>query len=333
MSSAILAVLVFCSIQNRMAYELVPDQWKGYLMIRYYDYFGHLDTEGRFVPSIMSLPNEINELGYRRVADSAERDLLLRRKRTDTPALFEFRSGRLIPGTVQKAKGSGEVFEPIFVPDLGGEIITMDAYLKTYDPEKSVPIYNLPGRIVPASERPLRQRGFAWRQDAKTLGSRQGQPSLALRAFMMNTILFAPPTESLASYKLEYRSKWNAYVVMGDYEYTGKIDEDGRFVPDPQNLPKKLEDKKRLGDNPAVALYRQAEQGGSSKTYEFRSERLIPGAIQAAREGGVTFVPDLGGKVIALETYLRNYDPKKHVPIYNLPGEIVAVKPSAKPGQ
>jgi hypothetical protein len=298
----------------------------GCVRMKSHTYFGVFDIDGRYVTSPRSLPERAGQSGP---ASPRATFLWVFAVPLGNPT-YEFRSARLIPGTVQKAKGSGEIFEPVFVPDLGGEVISMEAYLKTYDPEKSVPIYNLPGRIIRASANPPPQQGLAWRQDAKPFGSRQGQPSLALRAFMMNAMLLAPPTEAPATYKLDYKSKWNWYVVMGDYEYTGKIDEDGRFVPDPHSLPKKLEDKKRLGDNPAVALYRQAEQGGSSKTYEFRSECLIPGAIQAAREGGVTFVPDLGGKVIALETYLRNYDPKKHVPIYNLPGEIVAVKAGAK---
>ncbi len=59
---------------------------------------------------------------------------------------YEYRSGRLILGDLDQAGN--------FVPRAGSTIIPLADYLDTYQPEKSIRIYNLPGRLDKKAQAP-----------------------------------------------------------------------------------------------------------------------------------------------------------------------------------
>ena len=98
--------------------------------------FGNLDRHGDFVPDpnwtsfdptrILSVPFRYRRLNPSRGIDPPEK-------------VYEFRSGRLIPGEIDKHDGR-------FIPDLEGKIIAFKEY--KYVPNKSRRIYNLPGTFV-----------------------------------------------------------------------------------------------------------------------------------------------------------------------------------------
>ncbi len=84
--------------------------------------YGHLDAAGNFLPEdTLSAP-------------------VVNRPVQAKEAVYEYRSGNLIKGTLRQDGG--------FIPELGSKVTTLKDYLKTYDPENSPRIYNLPGFIV-----------------------------------------------------------------------------------------------------------------------------------------------------------------------------------------
>lgn len=108
-------------------YVFVPDT-KPYLMLCRHEWglVGKLDSAGNFDPEWRHPPGSV-------VTSSPAAGLL--NFGAGKPG-YEFRSGRLIPGTLNK--------EGDFVPELGGKIIDF----KEYRYSKDAPyIYNLPGRF------------------------------------------------------------------------------------------------------------------------------------------------------------------------------------------
>ena len=109
-------------------YEFVPDtsvcfvQYHGDLIS-----LGHLDEEGNFVPDshYCNIPPPLSSIPPNRPLNAPH-----------GPA-YEYRSGRLIPGELDK-KGN-------FIPKLRGKIISLDDYRPG---TKAMCIYNLPGRFV-----------------------------------------------------------------------------------------------------------------------------------------------------------------------------------------
>jgi len=101
---------------------------------------GHLSAEGEFVPDygLPVFPNvkvgsadDLRDL----LRDGTQRSMYftLPKDGKDTEDVYEFRSGRLIKGTLQKTGN--------FVPELGSKIMDF----KDYDPLGRRRIYNLPG--------------------------------------------------------------------------------------------------------------------------------------------------------------------------------------------
>lgn len=81
-------------------------------------------------------PEVLNEDGRQRTIYytlPARKEDVWNKNRNDTEEVYEFRSGRLIKGTLQKTGN--------FVPELGSRILDF----KDYDPLSKRRIYNLPG--------------------------------------------------------------------------------------------------------------------------------------------------------------------------------------------
>lgn len=104
-----------------------------------YIYTGKIDVKtGEFI---------YDDLRKRIEADSTPRPELppwLMQPRKLSEQVYEFRSGRLIPGYLNQHATE----EWLFIPDIGGVVIDAAKYLATYQPS-SRRIYNLPGKFVP----------------------------------------------------------------------------------------------------------------------------------------------------------------------------------------
>lgn len=98
---------------------------------------GHLDSEGNFLPSGKLEKYAVGQP----FSGPAFRELNSVPTASSSMRVYEFRSGRLIPGVIQK---SGN-----FVPDLDGKIIAFKDYKYSMT---AVPIYNLPGTFVKKKE-------------------------------------------------------------------------------------------------------------------------------------------------------------------------------------
>src|SRR5262249_29093360 len=92
---------------------------------------GKLDAAGNFLPD----PKYVNING--RAWFSGPPCTLMN---SPKGGAYEYRSGRLIQGRLED-KGN-------FIPDLDSKVISLDRYLKEYQPGKSLRISNLPGKIV-----------------------------------------------------------------------------------------------------------------------------------------------------------------------------------------
>lgn len=99
-------------------------------------YFGYLDETGTFVPDT-DLPPEEGKPARPRFPD------LFASEKADEP-VFEFRSGRLIRGTLSKAESDGST---IFLPELGSHVVAYDPTLAELKIRR---IYNLPPQLKAA---------------------------------------------------------------------------------------------------------------------------------------------------------------------------------------
>ncbi len=109
--------------------------------------FGHLSNQGEFVPDygLPALPfvkpkggDDLQDL----FRDGTQRSMYytLPRDGKDTEEVYEYRSGRLIKGTLQKTGN--------FVPELGSKVLDF----KDFNPLASWRIYNLPGVLRPVKK-------------------------------------------------------------------------------------------------------------------------------------------------------------------------------------
>ncbi|MCI0640613.1 MAG: hypothetical protein L0Y72_00180 [Gemmataceae bacterium] len=122
------------------------------------------------------------------------------------------------------------------------------------------------------------------------------------------------PKKSEPEYEFRLDVKRILVLFSKDYFEVGRLNADGRFIPQgprrPNGFNSPLEDFEEVINSPRFS---------SEPVYEFRSAHLIKGVLME----DCVFVPELGSKVIDLESYLKDYDPKKSPRIYNLPGRIV----------
>jgi hypothetical protein len=104
---------------------------------------GYLSTEGEFIPdySLPIFPYVADRKSIdRRVSEKHPLYYTLPKDGKKSEEVYEYRSGRLIQGTLQK---SGN-----FVPELGSKILDF----KEYNPNSPRRIYNLPGVLRPVKK-------------------------------------------------------------------------------------------------------------------------------------------------------------------------------------
>ncbi len=122
------------------------------------------------------------------------------------------------------------------------------------------------------------------------------------------------PSNREPEYEFRLDLKRIVAVHYKNYWEYGTLDADGRLVPQGE--------RRRYGFNsalPDIDEVINSPRKPNEPVYEFRSARLIKGNLQQ----DAVFVPELASTVIDLDLYLKEYDPKNSLRIYNLPGRIV----------
>ncbi|HZU39191.1 MAG TPA: hypothetical protein VFA18_24915 [Gemmataceae bacterium] len=129
------AVAAVCPGQSAdSGYTFVQDLRPRYMM----DYddtvvWGHLDAAGNLVPDPGEAVNGAGGFGL----TTARQFVYLTRPTKPNEVVYEFRSGKLIPGTIDIVAH--------FVPTVGAKVIDFKHYHYGQDARR---IYNLPGRFV-----------------------------------------------------------------------------------------------------------------------------------------------------------------------------------------
>jgi hypothetical protein len=150
MSPLVWKLFLFCCLvgsdsqaAKQQEYEFVPSTAKTAERYDFYygDYqvVGYINEKGGIFLDLSITPFFWGEKNGMRAAHNPSHTQLTDRFKVGQ-RVYEFRSRRLVPGTLDK--------ELNFVPDLDGKIIRFEDY--HYDP-KGPQIYNLPGRFVPRS--------------------------------------------------------------------------------------------------------------------------------------------------------------------------------------
>jgi hypothetical protein len=245
---------------------------------------GRFDADGNFVPNPESTP--LASGMFHGAIPYVHANMV-----SDNRAVYEHRSGRLIPGTlISSPKG-------VFVPEVGGMVLDLK---KDYDPKTADRrVYNLQVWLKPSPVVP----------QPPPAGEPLGWKLLPFREAYRNTPEKADP--------------WFARVI-GEVMELGHLSDEGEFIPD-YGLPVfpfvKVKDPDVFRDGSGRTLYFTLPKDGKDKeeVYEFRSGRLLKGTLQKSGN----FVPELGSKVIDFKTYDPSTDRRR---IYNLPGVLRRVE-------
>jgi hypothetical protein len=136
-------------------YMFQPQEKKRVLLARSpFFYEGHLDDNGAFVPDPKARPIECkvkqdDALAWIAELEKARAPIynLNRGGLHVDPVYHYFSGGWLIVGQI-----AGEDFYPEIRKNNTIKVISLDDYLKKYDPERHARIYNLPGQIVKKGE-------------------------------------------------------------------------------------------------------------------------------------------------------------------------------------
>lgn len=134
--------------QPRTQYLFKPQAKTPVLLARSpYFYEGRLDHNGDFVPDPNAAPIRMPvDAGPEWIAALEKRKFPiynLQRATFRADIVYQYVGGRLILGVIPD-----EGFAPNIEDDNTIKVITMEEYLKTYDPDRHYRIYNLPGRIM-----------------------------------------------------------------------------------------------------------------------------------------------------------------------------------------
>jgi hypothetical protein len=204
--------------------------------------------------------------------------------------VYEHRSGRLIRGIIAR--------EPrgVFVPEVGSTVIDLKKDFDLNKPDRLV--YNLRAEtlgkvpVTSGPDPPKASQPAGW----KLVPFREAFPK-------------SP----------EIQNPWFARVI-GEVMELGHLSDEGEFVPD-YGLPVfpyvKVKQPDVLQDSSGRTIYYTLPKDGkdSEEVYEYRSGRLIRGALQKTGN----FVPELGSKVLDFKEYDPMTDRRR---IYNLPGVL-----------
>lgn len=298
---------------------------------RYAD--GILDQYGRVLP-YLSLSDDINESDAARLGHSTNLMPMYSQRvpqeKRNEEKLYEYIAGRLVPGTFNFTSDGKRRWKG-FLPDREGKIITLSQYMKGNDFTRygsgahiyahfandnkhndsgGRPIYNLPG-YFDFSNVFVHHTTFEYkppavfdklpfpRQPTKVVSTSDTANKYVKAHFVLDEHL-------------------NTSAIIGKRLYTGYIQpQSGSFVID--DILKPVSNDVTKGLPRPFLVSNEIDE----PVYEFRYRRLIPGFIHTVSPGDMLFVPDVDGKIIDLEEYLTNYDPKTSRRIYNLPGKIV----------
>lgn len=242
-----------------------------------------------------------------------------------TEPVYEFRSGRLVPGRL--------VFPGLFVPTVGGIISSIDDYI----PDPVLPrIYNLPGTMVkvPVGQRPQRFAATpTWkpliRPDYPTSYPLNWQfaASPAWQPFMSTGPVKYP--EITHSLTLDVERKVG--VIRGDSVFIGRLDKLGQFTENRKIDPIVYQKQQSLSiqnsegimeiipiiNHPVIVPVPNTISDGEL-VYEYRSGKLTCGKLNF---DGV-FEPNAGTIVIDFGTFRYT---KEEWRIYNLPGTFTPI--------
>jgi hypothetical protein len=116
------------------------------------------------------------------------------------------------------------------------------------------------------------------------------------------------------TYELRLETPYKVTLARMGKWFVGYLDENGDFsivetISGGISLPFYL-----------PPIYNYPAKNVDEAVYEYRRSGLL---IKGTLDGDGYFVPEAGSKVITLKEYLQEYDPKKSLRIYNLPGRIV----------
>jgi hypothetical protein len=225
--------------------------------------YGHIDSDGSFVPDLSSLPrNGDFDKQARGVFDLVDGIPLNSR-------VYEFRCHVLVPMIKDPGRG--------LIPVIGGDIIHLSSY--RYSP--SAPrIYNLPGVFV------LRHGAidsFAW-----PTVTRLHKPELRMAEKQPD----AAPSVLASEYLYEPVAGLRVRHHVGQWPCVGTLDSKGNFIPDLTTL------NSTFGSIGGPRLLIEPKIPNET-VYEFRSGILIPMIIDVKGR----LVPEVGGRIIDFKDY------------------------------
>lgn len=229
--------------------------------------------------------------------------------------VYQFGSFRLIRGQISQNTST----KYRFIPEVGSKVTTLDNYLSSKevmadnwrsDPTddvprpmrqpSSVPIYNLPGYIVPTASK----------MKKATLSDFPQQPAVESSNSLDDK---KQPQEFIAT------KDPRIAIRFGDYIYSGTLDPDlGEIIYDDIKTRIKADAVPR----PPLPPWLMEPKKLNESVYELRCGRLIPGFLHELGKEEWLFVPDIGGTVIDAREYLKTYQPWSRR-ISNLPGKFV----------
>jgi hypothetical protein len=209
-------------------------------------------------------------------------------------SVYEYRIETLVKGVILDRFDNFS-----FVPEMGAQVLPVG----TLGEQESFPIYN------------LTNRGLAKSPHKKQLVASSESKEFGLTCVGFELVLYTNPVDDFIADQLS-EPPWFARK-FGDYLEFGKLSRRGDFLPEPglpivatTQLPRPFRLRRGIRQN--IIYNSPTTRNGVEDVYEFRSGRLIRGKIHASGN----FQPEVGSKV----TPFRDYDPRKDLRIYNLPG-------------
>ena len=280
-------------------------------------YSVQLDRFGRPCPSgnftlAKTLAEQLNSIGLRREG-------YLLTLPHDHTGYFLFASGRLL--YMKHASGEGRY--SIYSPDETKGIISIDEHINNNDVD------------------PRKLRNYAQFKSIKPLSEYR-----IINQLPGNFYSYVPPNKNprdttIADYPKQPTPFVEAPPTADDLKHTFVPDYSTRYAIRFRNLIYTVTIDKETGHYLFEDFARKMDASTASRTelppwllkprkpdesvYEHKQVMLIPGFLHDIGTEEWVFVPDLGGKCIPMEPYLKTYHPHSRR-IYNLPGKFEVKK-------
>lgn len=267
-----------------------------------------VDIHGRINPVEYSA-RPWEEKGINRLEVNSDKNFPLYENSRNNGIVYEFRSGRLIMGKMDKAY--------CFVPKAGKPVITLEEFMGRADftPRSSfstrlLDIKNEYGALHPGEPVIYNLPGFFRRKSECPRAIPVTYPKL-------------PPLEKKSISQNEGKhvfvqdDKLMFMMRMGENYYYGHV-----AMPCGIFAPKHLDNPIKQNEIAPFKLpFLMKPKSPNEPVFEFRNGTLIPGFLMDDK-GDFLFVPENGANTIEAETYLKTYSPNSRR-IYNLPGKFV----------